>query len=117
MNHAQKALGLLTFVSREPLPPENAQVYTQSTITHATLAVAEQLRIANLIALAGLPALAGFENETYDARLEALMAGLLDRREAPAVPGYGPAGIDEHTFIRPEIAEALGIETTKESIK
>ncbi len=76
----------------------------------ASLALVEQQRIGNLIALAGIPGLNGFENEVYDVRLEALMSGLLDRREVPAVPGYGPAGIDEQTFIRPEIAAALGIQ-------
>lgn len=76
---------------------------------HATLALVEQQRIANLIALAGLPTLDGFENEVYDARLDALMGGVLDREEAPAVPGYGPAGIDEHVIIRDDIKKGLGL--------
>lgn len=87
---------------------------------HATLALVdaqreanEQARIGNLIAFAGLSGPSGFENEVYDARLEALMSGLLDREEVPAVPGYGPGGIDERIFIRPEIAAALGIEEVK----
>ncbi len=76
---------------------------------HATLAAVEQQRIANLIALAGLSAPAGFENETYDARTSALMEGLLDSETVPAVPGYGPAGIDERFFIRPDIRQGLGL--------
>lgn len=76
---------------------------------HATLALVEQQRIANLIALSGLSAPNGFENETYDARTAALMEGLLDSETVPAVPGYGPAGIDERVFIRPAIREGLGL--------
>ena len=76
---------------------------------HATLALVEQHRIANLIALAGLSAPNGFEDETYDTRTAALMEGLLDSETVAAVPGYGPAGIDERVFIRPEIREGLGL--------
>lgn len=76
---------------------------------HATLALVEQQRIANLIAMAGLPAINGFEGEIQDAATETLMAGLLDSETVAAVPGYGPAGIEEHVFIRPEIREALGL--------
>ncbi|MBW1639276.1 hypothetical protein G3H63_09355 [Microbacterium resistens] len=76
---------------------------------HATLALVEQQRIANLIALAALPNVNGFENEVYDARTEALMRGLLDTEAVPAVAGYGPAGIEERVFIRPDIREGLGL--------
>lgn len=92
---------------------ETARVSLSETVAisqvQATLALVEQQRIANIIALAALPALDGFENDVYDARLEALMGGLLDREEAPAVPGYGPAGLDEHTFIRDDIKKGLGL--------
>ncbi|MFF7681491.1 hypothetical protein ACFZA2_01930 [Microbacterium sp. NPDC007973] len=76
---------------------------------HATLAFVEQQRIANLIALASLPGTNGFEDAAYDARTAALMEGLLDSETVPAVPGYGPAGIDERVFIRPDIREGLGL--------
>lgn len=97
--------------------PDHEKVMEYGTLmqAHATLALVEQQRIANLIALSSLPKLDGFENEVYDARLEVLMSGVLDRREVPAVPGYGPAGIDEQTFIRPEIAAALGIDQIGET--
>lgn len=76
---------------------------------HATLALIEQQRIANLIALAALPSIDGFESEVYDARTAALMEGLLDSETVAAVPGYGPAGIDQNVFIRPVIREGLGL--------
>lgn len=85
----------------------DAEVQALLAQSAATLALVEQQRIANLIALAGLPKLDGFETEVYDARLEALMEGLLDREEVAAVPGYGPAGIDEQTFIRDDIKKSL----------
>ncbi|WP_431862990.1 hypothetical protein [Microbacterium algeriense] len=91
---------------RETATPLENLAFAQ---VHATLALVEQQRIANLIALAGLPKVDGFENEVYDASTEALMEGLLDLEEVPAVPGYGPAGIDQRVFIRPAIREALGL--------
>lgn len=106
INHAAEALSALegagdgrNFATDAPLV----------ALTHATLALVEQQRIANLIALAALPKIDGFEGEAHDASTEALMGGLLDVEEVAAVPGYGPAGIDLHVFIRPDIAAALGV--------
>jgi hypothetical protein len=115
MNHAAEARAVLALANRDV--SSNVAFQTGElkadmiavAQVHATLALVEQQRIANLIALAGLSAPAGFENETYDARTSALMEGLLDSETVPAVPGYGPAGIDERTFIRPSIREGLGL--------
>lgn len=95
--------------SQQPNNEQLAAAYAAVGQVHATLALVEQQRIANLIALAGLPKIDGFENEVYDATTEALMKGLVDSQTVAAVPGYGPAGLDQSFFIRPEIQEALGL--------
>ena len=107
IDHAGFARRLLNNSQGERI--EQANVFVAAAQVHATLALVEQQRIANLIALAGLPKVDGFENEVYDARTEALLGGLLDVEEVAAVPGYGPAGIDSRVFIRPEIREGLGL--------
>lgn len=72
---------------------------SQNAIAHAVLAVADQLRIANLIALATLA--------EVDTDGDMLRADAMDRlvRWVP----HGPD--DEHPEMRPEIAAALGMET------
>lgn len=110
--HADEAEGLAVFSGdmNPEVTGERAMHAVALAQVHATLALVEQHRIANLIALAGLPKVNGFENEVYDASTEALMGGLLDCEEVPAVSGYGPAGIDTRVFVRPEIAKALGLQ-------
>jgi len=105
IDHAAEAREWIDIVTKNPGALSGA-ILAQA---EATLALVEQQRIANLIALAGLPKVDGFENEVYDARTEALMGGLLDVEEVAAVPGYGPAGIDSRVLIRPEITKALGL--------
>lgn len=51
IDHAAEALGILKHISHEPMTSEGAQAYAQGAITQAALAIAEQLRIANLIAM------------------------------------------------------------------
>lgn len=86
-----------------------AQVHATLALVEAQRESNEHARIANLVALASMPNINGFENEVYDARTAALMEGLLDAETVPAVPGYGPAGIDEHVFIRADIRKGLGL--------
>lgn len=89
---------------------ETAWLELQLAKLELGFAEVEQRRVRNLIALAGLAAPNGFENEVYEARIEALMEGLLDTEQVATVAGYGPAGVDERAFIRPEIAEVLGLD-------
>lgn len=63
---------------------------------HATLALVEQQRIANLIAL--------FDIEDAHVLSSAGSRGLLDRRPDPDIPG------DWTVRLWPEVAAALGIE-------
>ncbi|MGF3055644.1 hypothetical protein [Microbacterium sp. YY-01] len=111
IDHAASALGHMANAVKVANSGgrESARIELQMAQIDALLAQVEQMRIANLIALAGLPDINGFENETHDAATEALMAGLLGSRTVPAVAGYGLAGGFEHVFIRSEIREALGL--------
>ena len=90
IDHAAEAQRLLHQWSREAMPV--AQV-------HATLAVVEQLRISNLIALGYGDSEAGTDQARSDAR-----AALVDwhAHEDPEMGGWPE--------IRPDIAAALGIE-------
>ena len=90
INHAAEAQRLLHQWSREAMPV--AQV-------HATLAIAEQLRISNLIALG----YGGDEADCDQARADARVA--LVEWHAHEDPDMG--GWPE---IRPDIAAALGID-------
>ena len=78
---------------------------TLDRLATAQEAANEQARIANLIALAGIPLQNGYENETYDARNAALFEGLLEFSIT--------SDDDERCSLRPEIARALGIEVAE----
>lgn len=70
----------------------------------ATLALAEQQRIANLIALAGLPTILGNTVSVYADHLrDWALTRLAEYRYTP--PDY------EEIAVLPEIAQALGVES------
>lgn len=95
--------------------PEQVGEYKADVIAtaqvHATLYLAEQQRIANLIALAALPDSPEFEDERREARDQAMFEGLYTFDRRPATSGIGPAGLDDYLVMRPDIARALGLET------
>lgn len=75
-----------------------------NAVAHALLALVEQQRIANLIALASTP---GESDWGMD---------LLAAEAANALVGWVPhSPDDEHPEIRPEVAAALGINNDKET--
>lgn len=108
MSHKTEAVRLDKLSSVQP-DADSANSLALSGLLHATLAVAEQLRISNLIALASLDDSDVFYADVPEIKLQARYEGLLERREVPAVPSYGPDGIAEQWVINPEIAAALGI--------
>lgn len=79
---------------------QNSKLAASVAQVHATLAVAEQLRIANLIALTSLPAPDSHEEVRDLLRGDALHALASWQATSPD---------DEHPFIRPEIKEELGL--------
>ena len=95
IDHAAEAVALLRRVSGSRMSDAEASVSVSAAQVHATLAVAEQQRIANLIAL------------------ESARSHRTDRRGhywGPDLlwePGPDPEG---NAVLRPEIARALGVE-------
>lgn len=96
--HFTKARDALDFIAtRAIISPSDRQASLTAAHVHATLALAEQQRIANLIALADL---ADRKYGNY-----AGTGGLT------AVFEYGDT-LESNMRLRPEIADALGIEVT-----
>lgn len=105
IDHASEAVTLIRRVSGTRMTDGEATVSLMGAQAHATLALVEQQRIANLVSLAGLP---GGEPGVSGEAL-ALLSGegahsLAEWTPMPGVPD------DEYVRIRPDIAAALGIE-------
>ena len=100
IDHAAEAVGLLALAAAGV---RDRRYLIAATHIHATLAVAEQARIANLIALAKL---AGRDEDAHE-EVAAAAYGALN-----ALISYqdGHSGPDEVAVLRPDIAAALGIE-------
>ena len=112
MNHQQEAEEHVTRThSNQDWGGNDGDAFLQAQIAqvHATLALVEQQRIANLIALAGIPNQSGYESETHDARNIALFEGIFDWEDITTPPDNP----DQQIIIRPEIAEALGLGDTE----
>lgn len=109
INHAARAVGLLAVADRDvsdnwPLQTgeHKADIIAQAQV-HATLALVEQQRIANLIALGTQSSV--LNEELFVLRDEA--AGALVTTEiTPATPNGGP---DEFPAIHLNIREGLGL--------
>lgn len=75
-DHAHEAVGLLAYSDEVGVnSPEGAQVYAVHAQVHATLALAEQQRIANLIVL-WMNDSAIVTDDTFDSVKEQIKAGL-----------------------------------------
>ena len=92
IDHAAEAVGLLALAAAGV---RDRRYLIAAAHIHATLAVAEQARIANLIALAKL---AGRDEDAHE------------EVAAAAYGANGHSGPDEVAVLRPDIAAALGIE-------
>lgn len=110
IDRAQIAQNNLDWVAGRESTSGAAAVTVAAAQVHATLALVEQQRIANLIALANLAGNSALQESDYDegATLasDALHA-LVEYERTPATPYSDP---DDHPVIRPDIAAALGIE-------
>ena len=91
IDHAAEAERFAAWADNPALPPENVTAIASMAQAHATLALVEQQRIANLIALAHVA-------DMSDATVSPLEQTAW---EALGVPGSGQ--------MRPEIKEALGL--------
>lgn len=95
-NHAQEALDWLEYSSNlNPDVDNKASHATQLAVAHATLELAEQQRIANLVALAELGdrVLGGYAGDA------GMFATIFDK----------PTTQHGNVSVKPEIAAALGI--------
>ena len=79
----------------------HAALAAQQAQAEATLAIAEQAQIANLIALSTLAGREDVQEEVADAAYQALSHLVAYKRTGPD---------DEYPFLNPAIAAALGIE-------
>ncbi|MBD8477595.1 hypothetical protein [Microbacterium sp. CFBP 8794] len=103
IDHARLARENLNVVGSRPMLPEVASVTATAALVHATLALVEQQRIANLISLMQMQTEC---DETTEYLAGEAMHALIDFERTPATPFGGP---DEHPVIRSDIREGLGL--------
>ena len=105
IDHAAEAVGLLALAVAAQHQGDPRHLIAAAHI-HATLAVAEQARIANLIALAKLAGRDEDAHEEVAAAAYGALNALISYQDVP----NGHSGPDEVAVLRPDIAAALGIE-------
>ena len=103
IDHAAEAVGLLALAAAGV---RDRRYLIAAARIHATLAVAEQARIANLIALAKLAGRDEDAHEEVAAAAYGALNALISYQDVP----NGHSGPDEVAVLRPDIAAALGIE-------
>ncbi|KTR95367.1 hypothetical protein NS220_06070 [Microbacterium testaceum] len=109
IDHARVAQENLDVVGSRPMLPEVAAVTATAALVHATLALVEQQRIANLIALVALSGNESVQESSFDEGSTLASAGmhaLIEYVRTPATPFSGPDDVPE---IRPDIREGLGL--------
>ena len=95
-----------TLSSYETGEDAGAIVVALAALNDATLALVEQQRIANLVALASLAGRDEDVHEEVSAAAYGALNALISYQDVP----NGHAGPDEVAVLRPDIAAALGIE-------
>lgn len=108
-DHVAKAKEWLAMAKRPELTMQETSSLAEVAGVHATLALVEQQRIANLIALVALSGNAAVQESDFDegATLSSGgMHGLIEYERTPATPFGGP---DEVPVMRAVIREALGL--------
>ena len=102
IDHTARAYGVLRSVGSVSMAPDEATVSVIAAQTHATLALVEQQRIANLIALASM---------AEDDSKHEVLAGVLGNEAVWTLATTKTDGLDnEFEIVNPDIAAALGIE-------
>ena len=104
IDHAAEAVALLNLAAATQHQGDPRHLIAASQV-HATLALVEQQRIANLAALASL---AGRDEDVHEEVAAAAYGALNAMIRYQDVPN-GHAGPDEVAALRPDIAAALGI--------
>ena len=102
IDHDAEAVALLNLATQRQDDPRHL---IAAAHVHATLALVEQQRIANLAALASL---AGRDEDVHEEVAAAAYGALNAMIRYQDVPN-GHAGPDEVAALRPDIAAALGI--------
>ena len=105
IDHAAEAVALLNLAAAAQHRGDPRHLIAAAQV-HATLALVEQQRIANLAALASL---AGRDEDVHEEVAAAAYGALNAMIRYQDVPN-GHAGPDEVAALRPDIAAALGIE-------
>ena len=104
IDHAAEAVALLNLAVTAQRQGDPRRIIAAAHV-HAALAVAEQARIANLVALASLAGRDEDAHEEVAAAAYGALNALIRYRDVP----NGHAGPDEVAVLRPDIAAALGI--------
>lgn len=88
---------------------DQAQASVAAAQVNATLALVEQQRIANLIALTALSGNASIQESSYDEGATLASDGLHGLIEYERTEATQISDAEDHPVIRPEIKEALGL--------
>ncbi len=102
IDHAAEAMGLRNLATEPDAPGRIASLLAAAQV-HATLALAEQQRIANLIALMQMQQEC---DENTDMLAGEAMHALIEYERSPATPFSDP---DDTPVIRRQIKEGLGL--------
>lgn len=106
IDHVFEALGLRQLASSTEHGPSAANLIAAAHL-HATLALVEQQKLANLIALAKV---AGREEDVHEEVAEAAYEALNALVHFKVVPN-GHMDPNEVTVLRPDVAAALGVKS------
>lgn len=109
VNHVLESRAWLASAQHVSTTTGSARVDIGIAQAHATLALVEQQRVANLIALTALAGNVGIQQGEFDEGAELASQGLhalIQYERTPATPWSGP---DEYPVVRSEIRQALGL--------
>lgn len=110
--HAQQARDYLAQADQIVTDPVMEQRFAALAQAHATLALVEQQRIANLIALVALSGNESVQESDYDEGATLSSAGmhaLIEYERVQVTLGMPENGEDEVPVIRREVREGLGL--------
>lgn len=109
IDHVAEAERFAAWADNPSLPPENVAAISSMAQVHATLALVEQQRIANLIALVALSGNENVQESNYDEGSTLSSAGMHALIAYERTAGTPISDPDDVPVVRSEIAEALGL--------